>query len=121
MQNLAFAGSRVHAIFDWDSVGLVPEPALVGGASVIHPVDWRLELLDPLPTMEQVEAFVADYEAARGGSFDDQERSVLAAGQLWVASFGARCQHSDDALGLFPDVDNSRGWPRLLHELLTRS
>lgn len=30
VQNLAFAGDRVSAVYDWDSVGLVPEPALVG-------------------------------------------------------------------------------------------
>jgi hypothetical protein len=120
VQNLAFAGSRVSAIYDWDSVGLVPEAALVGSGSVIHPVDWRLEQPDPLPTLDQLDGFVADYEAARGAPFDADEREVLAAGQRWVASFGARCQHSDDLLGLFPDVDHSRGWPRLLGELLGR-
>jgi hypothetical protein len=110
----------VSAIYDWDSVALVPEAALVGSASVIHPVDWRLEQPDPLPAFEQLDGFVADYEAARGASFGDDEHEVLAAGQRWVASYGARCQHSDDLLGLFPDVDHSRGWPRLLRELLDR-
>jgi hypothetical protein len=119
VQNLAFAGSRVSAIYDWDSVALVPEAALVGSASVIHPVDWRLEQPDPLPTLEQLDGFVADYEAARGAPFDD-EREVLVGGQRWVTSYGARCQHSDDLLGIFPDVDHSRGWPRLLRELLDR-
>jgi len=120
VQNLGFIGHRVSAIYDWDSLALVPEAALVGGASVIHPIDWRLELPDPLPTLEQLDGFVADYEAARGASFGDDEHEVLAAGQRWVASYGARCQHSDDVLGVFPDVDHSRGWPRLLRELLDR-
>jgi hypothetical protein len=120
VQNLGFAGSRVSAIYDWDSVGLVPEAALVGSASVIHPVDWRLDQPDPLPTLDQLDGFVADYETARGAPFDHDEREVLAAGQRWAASYGARCQHSDDVLGLFPDVDHSRGWPRLLGELLGR-
>jgi hypothetical protein len=121
VQTLAFAGDEVDAVFDWDSVGLVPEPALVGSASVIHPIDWRLDLPDPLPTLDQVDAFVADYEAARGAPFGDHERHALWAAQQWVVSYGARCQHSDDALGLFPDVDHSRGWPRLLRQLLQRS
>jgi Phosphotransferase enzyme family len=120
VQNLAFAGSRVSAIYDWDSVALVPEAALVGSASVIHPVDWRLEQPDPLPTLEQLDGFVADYEAARGAPFDDDEHDVLVGGQRWVTCYGARCQHSDDLLGIFPDVDHSRGWPRLLRELLDR-
>ena len=99
VQNLAFTGTRVSAIYDWDSIRLVPEPALVGSASVIYPVDWRLELTDPLPTLEQLDGFVADYESARRVSFDDDEREVLTAGQLWVASYGARSQHSDDVHG----------------------
>jgi hypothetical protein len=120
VQNLAFAGSRVSAIYDWDSVGLVPEPALVASSSVIHPIDWRLGRPDPLPTLDQLDAFVADYEEARGVPFDDDERALLAAGQRWVAGYGARCQHSDDVLGLFPGVDHAQGWPRLLRELLGR-
>ncbi len=120
VQNLAFADSQVVVIFDWDSVGLVPEAALVGSASVVHPVDWRLELPDPLPTLEQLDDFVACYQAARGACFDDHECSVLTAGQLWVASYGARCQHSDEVLNIFPGVDHSRGWPRLLRQLLAR-
>ena len=97
-----------------------PEAALVGSASVVHPVDWRLELPDPLPTLEQLDDFVARYQAARGACFDDDECSVLTAGQLWVASYGARCQHSDEVLNIFPGVDHSRGWPRLLRQLLAR-
>jgi hypothetical protein len=80
VQNLAFAG-RVSAIYDWDSVALVPEAALVGSASVIHPVDWRLQQPDPLPTLEQLDGVVADYEAARGAPFDDDEGEVLVGGQ----------------------------------------
>jgi hypothetical protein len=118
VQNLAFDGGRVSAIYDWDSIGLVPEPALVGSASIIHPIDWRLEQPDPLPTLAQVDGFVADYEKARGAPFDDAERAVLAAGQRWVACFGARCQHSDAVLDVFPGVDHERGWPRIVRELL---
>jgi hypothetical protein len=120
VQNLAFDGGRVSALYDWDSVALVPEAALVASASVVHPIDWRVDEPDPLPSLEQLDGFVADYEAARGVAFDADEQAVLAAGQRWVASYGARCQHSDDVLGLFPDVDHSRGWPRLLAELLDR-
>lgn len=117
VQNLAFDGSQVIAIYDWDSVALVPEAALVGGASVVHPVDWRLQEPDPLPSLEALDGFVADYVHARGAPFDDAELEELEAAQRWVASYGARCQHSDDVLNLFPDVDHSRGWPRLLAEL----
>ena len=118
VQNLGFASGKVVAIYDWDSVGLVPEAALVGVASAIHPVDWRLGLPDPLPSLAQLGGFVADYERARGAPFDDTERDVLSAAQRWIVSYGARCQHSDDVRRIFPDVDHTKGWPRLLRELL---
>ena len=121
VQNLAFTDNQVSAIYDWDSVALVPEPALVGSASVMHPIDGRLERPDPLPTLAQLDGFVADYEAVCGAPFSDHEHEVLAAGQRWIASYGARCQHSDDLVGIFPDVDQSRGWPRILREFLDRS
>ena len=54
VQNLAFTDAHVSAIYDWDSVALVPEPALVGSASVMHPIDGRLERPDPLPTLAQL-------------------------------------------------------------------
>jgi hypothetical protein len=120
VQNLAFAGTTVCAIYDWDSLRLVPEAAAVGAASVTYPVDWRLGQPDPLPTLDELDGFVIDYEAARGSAFSADERTVVAAAQRWVTSYGARCQHSDDVLRVFPDVDHSRGWPRLLRELLGR-
>ncbi len=120
VQNLGFAEGRVAAIYDWDSVSLVPEAALVGATSAVHPVDWRRGLPDPLPTLAQVDGFVIDYERARGTPFDAVEREVLAGAQRWIVSYGARCQHSDRLLGMFPDVDHSKGWPRLLGDLLER-
>jgi hypothetical protein len=110
VQSLAFAGNRVSAIYDWDPSPSFPRQRWLA-ARVIHPVDWRLEQPDPLPTLEPLDGFVADYEAARGAPFDDDEREVLVGGQRWVTSYGARCHHSDDLLGIFPDVDHSRGWP----------
>ena len=76
-------------------VALVPEPALVGSASVMHPTDGRLERPDPLPTLAQLDGFVADYEAVSGAPFSDHEHEVLA--------------------------DQSRGWPRTLRDFLDRS
>jgi hypothetical protein len=121
IQNLGFDRGRVTAIYDWDAVALVPEAALVGVASVVHPVDWRLGLPDPLPSLAQLDGFVTDYARARGAPFDGAEQHVLVAAQQWIASYGARSQHSDHVRGLFPDVDHRRGWPRLLRELLDRA
>ena len=120
VQNLGFDSGRITAIYDWDSVSLVPEAALVGVTSVVHPVDWRHGLPDPLPSLGQLDGFVLDYERARGAPFSEPEREVLVAAQQWIASYGARSQHSDRIRGFFPDVDHTKGWPRLLRELLDR-
>jgi hypothetical protein len=87
---------------------------------VQHGVDWRRKEPDPLPTLEALDAFVAEYEASRGTPFAEDERSLVRAAQLWLASYGARCQHSDAVLDLFPEVDHRLGWPRLLRQLLAR-
>lgn len=118
VQNLAFAGKNVCAIYDWDSVAIVPEAALVGCTSLIHPVDFRLALADPFPTLDGVDGFVEDYESSRGMPFNDVERDILAAAQRWVACYGARCQHSDATLGLLPGIDPAKAWARLLSELI---
>src|SRR4029077_14191691 len=80
VQNLAFTDNQVSAIYDWDSVALVPEPALVGSASVMHAIDGRLERPDPLPTLAQLDGFVAAYEAVRGAPFRDHQHEGPAAG-----------------------------------------
>jgi len=67
----------------------------IGGQGVA----WRLEQPDPLPTLDQLDGFVADHEAARGGTFDDDKREVLVVAQRWVTTDGARCHHSIDRDG----------------------
>jgi hypothetical protein len=109
VQNLGFHGGRLTAIYDWDSVALVPAAALVGVTSVVHPIDWRLGLADPLPSVTRLDGFVTDYELARGDPFDDAEHEVLTAAQRWIASYGARTQHSDHLRGLFPGTDQTKG------------
>lgn len=120
VENFGFAAGSVVAIYDWDSVGLVPEPVLVGLTSVQHPIDWRRGEADPLPTLDALDGFVADYESVRGAPFDAAERLLVVAGQWWLAAYGARCQHSDDLLGCTPGLDLTLGWPRLLRQLVDR-
>ena len=116
VQNLAFDGDHVVAIYDWDSLALVSEPAIVGQAAGGFPIDWRAGHADPPPTVEEMRAFVADYERARGTAFTPRELDALDAANLAMIAYGARTQHSDQLLR--PDLgDNSEiGWPRLLRE-----
>jgi hypothetical protein len=105
---MTFGGPSAHSVRA--EAGVADEGG--DGALPVDDEGWSFEI--------EWDGMVTDYETARGAPFNDDERQVLAAGQRWVTSYGARCQHSDDLLGLFPHVDHSRGWPRLLRELLAR-
>ncbi len=116
VENLLVDGNEVVAIFDWDSVGLCPEPALVGVNAVGFTASWNDGRPDPYPSAAESAAFVADYEAARGRAFTSSERDVLDAASLYRLAYGARCEYSDAVLGLFPDRDIGGGWIGLLCE-----
>lgn len=115
-QNLAFDGTHVVAIYDWDSLAIAPEPVVVGAAAGQFTIDWTAGDADPPPTVDEMRAFVADYEDARGSAFSRDERELLDAANLGLIAYGARTQHSDNVLR--PDLGDSTGvgWLRLLRE-----
>jgi len=116
VENLAFSGSRIAAIYDWDSLGLAPEPVVVGSAAGQFCADWASGETDPLPTIPDMAAFVHDYEDARSVAFTPAEREVLDAANLALVAYGARCQHSD--LRHHPEIGgtDTSGFLRLLRE-----
>lgn len=114
VENLRVQDDVVVAIFDWDSVVLCPEPALVGHAAHAFTADWGNQEIDPLPTLDESRAFVADYEAVRGSAFTASERESIDAAHLYVLAYSARCEHSDATLGVFPDMGLDYGWRGLL-------
>ena len=104
----------VTAIFDWDSVAFCPEPALVGATATTFTANWANARVDPYPSPEETGAFVADYEASWGSSFNDAEARTADAAHVYSLAYSARCEHSDAALGIFPDLHPDRGWRSLL-------
>ena len=116
VQNMAFDGDRIVAIYDWDSVAIGAEPVLVGNAAAVFPTDWRVPHPDPPPTVDEMHAFVSDYETARGYLFSSAEREVLDAANLAGLAYTARCQHSDVVLRPEMGDSSSIGWLRLLRE-----
>jgi hypothetical protein len=121
VENLGFRGAEIVAIYDWDAVCAAPEPVVVGNAAAQFTADWTSGGADPLPTVDEMRAFVADYESARGRSFSTAERQVLDAANLSACAYGARCAHSD--MVLRPEIlDGAQpGWIRLLHERGSRA
>jgi hypothetical protein len=107
IENLRMDRSAVVAIFDWDSVCTCPEAVLVGAASVHFTTDWSEPSTDPFPSPDESSAFVNEYEEARGRRFASRDRELVDAAQIYRLAYGARCDHSDALLGIFPD-DESR-------------
>jgi hypothetical protein len=113
VENLAFKGRRIVAIYDWDSLGLAPEPVVVGTAAAQFSADWTAGASDPLPSVEEMRSFVEHYERARLTPFSAGERELLDASNLYLCAYGARCEHSD--MRLHPELVGARPpWQRLL-------
>jgi hypothetical protein len=86
-----FVGDELRVVYDWDSLGLMPEPELVGNAAAHFTTTWRLDV--PLiPSPEEARAFVAEYEEARGREFDREEHVRLGAQAVYALAYGARCE-----------------------------
>jgi hypothetical protein len=92
VENLGFDGDDVVAIYDTDSLGLAPEAYVVGCAADQFTTDWAAG--EPVPTLDEVLGFVADYEVARGAPFDPDDRVVLEAASICHLAYLARCEHS---------------------------
>ncbi|MDY7100450.1 MAG: phosphotransferase [Actinomycetota bacterium] len=114
--NLGFAAERLVAIYDWDSVTAAPEAVIVGLTAAQFGIDWGAGEDDPVPTIPEMAAFVADYEDVRGTRFTLSEWELVDAANLALISYGARCQHSDVTLrpGIGAGADTR--WLRALTE-----
>ena len=89
VKNLRFRDGRIAAVHDWDSLCLLPEVCI-----------------------EEVEAFLAEYESARGHPFTGAERSAFDAATVYAMGYSARCEHEPGPEGEFQ---------RLLHALAARA
>lgn len=117
-ENLRFDEHGIAAIFDWDSVKLCAEPALVGSNATGFTANWESGV-DPYPSPEESDSFVADYESARGAPFTTGEKRIVDAARLYRLAYSARCEHSDVTLGILPELPG-RGWRFLLRANMER-
>jgi hypothetical protein len=83
--NIEWHDGELHVVHDWDSLAYLPEAVLVGGASVLY-----CSTSTATATLQQSEAFLMAYEACRGQSFTDDERTIAWAAGLWNLAFDAK-------------------------------
>jgi hypothetical protein len=94
VEHLRFEDGRIVATYDWDSLVFRPETELVGLSAHGFTADWSLEGVRRIPTADDIRAYVADYEEARGRPFSKRERQSLVAHCVYFIAYGARCTHS---------------------------
>jgi hypothetical protein len=116
VENLRVSNGRIVAVYDWESLALLPEPVLVGAVAHAFTASWDADFFFDIPNLDESRAFIADYQTARGGRFDAAELDTVDAGHLYALAYGARCQHSDALLKLFPDAPAEGGYVRQLRE-----
>jgi hypothetical protein len=76
----------VAAVFDWDSVAARPEPAIAGAAAAVYPSAGSTVAA----SLDQTEAFLDAYQAARGQPFTVAERQLAWAAGTWVLVYNAK-------------------------------
>jgi sugar/nucleoside kinase (ribokinase family) len=95
-------------VYDWDSVAAVPETTAVGQAAATwcvtsQPDGWEF------PTLDEVTAFVEEYEAAAGHCFSPAQWRATGGAVAWVLAYTARCEHSLAVIGpTRPDQHGAR-------------
>ena len=94
--NVRLDGEDIVAVFDWDSVYLAAEPALVGKAIIWGSADEAMD-------------FVDIYEVERGARFDAEERRLMIGVGVWMRAFLARWEYSQqlDGTGLRDNLRNA--------------
>lgn len=93
VQNMAFQGTQLVCVYDWDSLRVGQEVFFVGGAARCFAHDWRFEGPERSITLAEVLAFVQEYETARGWAFTPTEWRTIGAAIVYTAAYGTRCAH----------------------------
>ena len=93
-RNVRLGSDRVLAVYDWDSLALVPESTAVGQAAAT----WSstAEPGEQAPSLTEIVDYVRGYEDARGHTFSAGEHRAIGAAVVWVLAYAARCEHAID-------------------------
>ena len=96
VEHLRFDRGQVVATYDWDSLHFERLPVLIGALAPHFTADWQREDVVRAPSLDEMRAFVADFEASRGQAFSAPERALLSASCVYSSSYTARCNHASN-------------------------
>jgi hypothetical protein len=93
-EHVRFGDDRPVLAFDWDSLCVEREPALVGITAHMFCADWSCDRIGQAPTLEEARAFVAEYQAAARRQFTHDERVLCSAAFAYSVAYTSRCGHA---------------------------
>ena len=112
VQNMAFRGTQLTCVYDWDSLRVGQEAFFVGGAARCFAHDWRFAGPERSITLAEALSFVREYEAVRGQPFTATEQRTIGAAIVYTAAYGTRCAHP----GNKPETAHSQRTKQQLRE-----
>ena len=92
-KHFRFADGQITAIYDWDSLAVCSEAAIVGNAAMTFTTNFDLPDVRRAPTPAEMGAFIDEYQAARSAPLTVAERRQIAACALFLGAYTARCEH----------------------------
>lgn len=93
VKNTIFKDKKLIGVFDWDSLGSMSEPEMVGHTACQFTADWESEN-KVTPTPEEGREFVKSYEEFRGRKFNPDEYKVASAAADFAIALISRFEHS---------------------------
>jgi hypothetical protein len=107
-RNIRLDEEELLAVYDWDSVALVPESTAVGQAAATwcvtgEPDGWEF------PPYDEIAAYIEEFETAAGRRFSPAQWRATGGAAAWVLAYTARCEHSLAVIGeARPDQHGAR-------------
>ena len=92
-KNMRMGADGIAVLYDWDAVFVDREAFVLGTAAAHFPVTWKLPVPET-PSVDEVRAFVRDYEQARRSNLTASELAETAAGATYARAYKARCEHA---------------------------
>jgi Phosphotransferase enzyme family len=118
VKHFRFRGLEVHVIYDWDSLRVESEPGIVAGAAVTFPYTEAFDV-PRVASLDELHAFVAEYEEQRLAAFAPAERDAFRAQAVRALAYTARCEHALDPTGRRPKGSYREALAQFGEELLS--
>jgi hypothetical protein len=113
-KHFRFADGQITAIFDWDSLAVRSEAAIVGNAAMSFTTNFDLPNVRRAPTPPEMGAFIDEYQTARSAPLTVEERRQIAACAMFLGAYTARCEHC--AIGGYRAEDDPDSFTSALAE-----